>query len=181
MNEQIKKLTLSGVCLALCMLLPFLTGQIPQIGSKLSPMHIPVLLCGLLCGAPCGLLVGLIAPLLRTMIFGMPPVMVSLAMAFELAAYGAAAGLLAKYLPKTTAGLYGSLIGAMLIGRAVWGVAAYVIYQAFGSPFTLETFLAGAFLNAVPAIILHILVIPPLASAMKRAGFSAAETVSAAS
>ena len=30
--------------------LPFLTGQIPQIGAMLSPMHIPVLLCGFLCG-----------------------------------------------------------------------------------------------------------------------------------
>ena len=30
--------------LALALMLPFLTGQIPQIGSMLSPMHIPVLL-----------------------------------------------------------------------------------------------------------------------------------------
>ena len=36
----------AAVCLALCLVLPFLTGQIPQIGAALSPMHIPVLLCG---------------------------------------------------------------------------------------------------------------------------------------
>ena len=46
----LRHLVYAAVCLALCMLLPFLTGQIPQIGSALSPMHIPVLLAGFLCG-----------------------------------------------------------------------------------------------------------------------------------
>ena len=45
---QIRKLTYSALFLALAMVLPFVTGQIPQIGSMLSPMHIKVLLCGLL-------------------------------------------------------------------------------------------------------------------------------------
>ena len=40
----LRHLVYAAVCLALCMLLPLLTGQIPQIGSALSPMHIPVLL-----------------------------------------------------------------------------------------------------------------------------------------
>ena len=44
------RLIYAAVCLSLCLVLPFLTGQIPEIGSKLSPMHIPVLLCGFLCG-----------------------------------------------------------------------------------------------------------------------------------
>ena len=43
-------LVTAAICLALCMVLPFLTGQIPEIGSALCPMHIPVLLCGFLCG-----------------------------------------------------------------------------------------------------------------------------------
>ena len=40
------RLSASAMCLALCLVLPFLTGQIPQIGSALCPMHLPVLLCG---------------------------------------------------------------------------------------------------------------------------------------
>lgn len=86
---QIRKLTYAALFLALALVLPFLTGQIPQIGSALSPMHIPVLLCGFLVGWPWGLAVGFIAPLLRSVIFGMP-VMVpgAVAMAFELAVYG---------------------------------------------------------------------------------------------
>ena len=44
MKISVKKLVFAALCLALCIVLPFLTGQIPQIGSMLSPMHIPVLL-----------------------------------------------------------------------------------------------------------------------------------------
>ena len=51
-NKSTLKLIYAGVCLALAIVLPFLTGQIPQIGNALCPMHIPVLLCGFLCGCP---------------------------------------------------------------------------------------------------------------------------------
>ena len=49
-NLNTKKLAYAALFLALCLVLPMLTGQIPQIGSMLLPMHIPVLLCGLVCG-----------------------------------------------------------------------------------------------------------------------------------
>ena len=49
-NQNTKKLAYAALFLALCLVLPMLTGQIPQIGSMLLPMHIPVLLCGLVCG-----------------------------------------------------------------------------------------------------------------------------------
>lgn len=170
MNKQTQKLTFSGICLALCLLLPFLTGQIPQIGNMISPMHIPVLLCGLLAGAPYGALVGFIAPLLRTALFSMPPVMVSVRMAFELMAYGFIAGILVNRLPKTLPCLYASLIGAMFLGRIVWGIASVIILGAVGMPFTFEMFLAGGFLEAIPAIILHILIIPPIVLALRKTG-----------
>lgn len=56
--------------LALGFVLPFFTGQIPQIGNMLLPMHLPVLLCGLICGWQYGLVIGLCLPLVRSMIFG---------------------------------------------------------------------------------------------------------------
>lgn len=170
MNKNIKNLCLSAVCLALCMILPFLTGQIPQIGGALSPMHIPVLMCGLLCGWPYGLLIGFIAPLLRFALFGMPPLMpTGLAMMFELAAYGALSGLLLKLLPNKISCLYVSLIGAMLGGRVIWGIARFVLGLAVGPAFTLSAFLLGAFVNAVPGIICHILLIPPVVIGVQRA------------
>ena len=57
-----RKLTYSALFLALAMVLPFLTGQIPEIGSMLCPMHIPALLCGFMCGWPWGLAVGFLSP-----------------------------------------------------------------------------------------------------------------------
>lgn len=166
-----RKLITSGVCLALCLVLPFLTGQIQSIGNKLLPMHLPVLLCGFLCGPVYGLCVGFIAPLLRNLLFHMPPVMpTGLSMAFELAAYGALTGLLYRHLPKKTLHLYTSLIGAMLGGRIVWGIAAFACNHLLGNPFTLQIFLAGAFLNAVPGILCQLILIPPILFALKKAG-----------
>ena len=89
------KKKLLALILALAMVLPFLTGQIPEIGSMLCPMHIPALLCGFMCGWPWGLAVGFISPLLRSM-SGMPPIWIAIPMAFEMATYGAIAGLLSS-------------------------------------------------------------------------------------
>ncbi len=170
---QIRKLTYAALFLALALVLPFLTGQIPQIGSALSPMHIPVLLCGFLVGWPWGLAVGFIAPLLRSVIFGMP-VMVpgAVAMAFELAVYGLVSGILYRLLPKKKWSIYVTLIVAMLAGRVVWGITRLIIAGLSGNSFTWALFLAGAFTNAVPGIILHIILIPVIVMVLERAGLS---------
>ena len=100
-RNNLMKTVFSAVFLALAFVMPFLTGQIPEIGSMLCPMHIPVLLCGFICGWPWGIAVGLLAPLMRPLTLGMPPLFpTALCMAFELAAYGAVAGLMHKYLPR---------------------------------------------------------------------------------
>lgn len=165
----LRHLVYAAVCLALCMLLPFLTGQIPQIGSALSPMHIPVLLAGFLCGPWWAMAVGFVAPMLRHVWLGMPPLITAIAMSFELSAYGLFSGLLYRLLPKKTVNIYVSLIGAMILGRIVWGIAMVVISGVSGSAFTWSAFIAGALLNAVPGIILHIVLIPILVMALKRA------------
>lgn len=165
----LRHLTCAAMCLALCLYLPFLTGQIPQIGRALSPMHIPVLLAGFLCGPWWAMVVGLAAPMLRHSLFLMPPLVTAFAMSFELAAYGLFSGLLYRLLPKKTVNIYVSLIGAMILGRIVWGIAMVVISGVSGSAFTWSAFIAGALLNAVPGIILHIVLIPILVMALKRA------------
>lgn len=178
MNKSYKNLVLSAVCLALCMLLPLLTGQLQQLGNALCPMHIPVLICGFIAGPWYAAAVGAIAPLLRFLIFGMPPIFpIGIAMCFELAAYGAVSGVLYKLLPKKTLNIYASLIAAMLAGRVVWGIVRAVLSGASGSPFTWQAFLAGGFINAVPGIILHILLIPVIVMALERAGFMKERTV----
>lgn len=171
-TKSVRKLTASGICLALCLVLPFLTGQIPEVGSMLCPMHIPVLLCGLLCGWQYGLVVGVIAPLLRYLLFGMPPIFpTGISMAFELAAYGAVSGILLKKLPEKVFSVYGALIGAMLAGRFVWGAVRFLMALLFGVEFSFAAFVGGAFITAVPGIICHIVLIPVLAFGLRRAGF----------
>ena len=169
-RNQIRRLTLTAMFIALGYLLPFLTGQIPQFGTMLSPMHIPALLCGFVCGWQYGLVAGAIMPLLRSATLGMPPMFpTAVAMAFELAAYGCAAGLLYRALPKHIAFVYVTLVLSMLIGRAVWGLASAVLMMGTENAFTTQAFLAGAFINAWPGIILHILVIPPVVLGLRRA------------
>ena len=160
-RNKIYKMVLAAMFLALSMVLPFLTGQIPQIGSALCPMHIPVLLCGFFCGLWYALAVGLIAPLLRFMLFGMPPIVpTGIAMCFELATYGFMAGFLYKRLPKKKVFIYVALIGAMLCGRVIWGAVRVVLFGLGQSEFGWAAFMSGAFLNAIPGIIVQIVLIP---------------------
>ena len=169
-KDRTLKITYTAVCLALCLVLPLLTGQIVAIGNALAPMHIPVLLCGFLCGWKYGAALGFVAPLIRFALFGMPPIMpTGVSMCFELAAYGLISGLLYVKLPKNNVFVYVSLIAAMLCGRAVWGVARFVISLIQGAPFTFQMFLSGAFITAVPGIICHIVLIPVIVFALRQA------------
>ena len=170
---QIRKLTYAALYLAIAMVLPFVTGQIPEIGAMLCPMHIPALLCGFMCGWPWGLAVGFIAPLLRSVVFGMTPMFPgAVDMAFELAVYGGAAGLLYRLLPRKKWITYAVLIISMIAGRIVWGAVRVVLAGLSGSHFTWALFIAGAVTNAIPGIIMHLVLIPVLVIAMDRAGLT---------
>ena len=157
-KNQILRLVLSAMLLAIGFVLPFLTGQIPEVGSMLLPLHLPALICGFVCGWPWGLAVGFVLPILRSLLFGMPPMIpTALCMAFEMAAYGAAAGVLFK-----RCNVYVSLIGAMVIGRIVWGVASWAVYGLLMSnPFTIAAFWMGGFANAWPGMVLQLVLVPP--------------------
>ena len=156
-------MVLTALFLALAYVMPFLTGQVPEIGAMLCPLHIPVLLCGFICGWPWGLAIGVIAPLLRSLTLGMPPIFpTAVCMAFELAAYGAVAGLMYRILPRKKLYIYCSLLTAMLVGRIIWGIAMVVILGISGGVFTFAAFIAGAFINAIPGIAVQLVLVPIL-------------------
>ena len=169
MQSRYRKLVFAAMCLALALVLPFLTGQIPEIGAALSPMHIPALLCGFICGPVWGGIVGVAAPLLRHLLFGMPPLMAAIPMAFELAVYGISAGVLYRLLPKKVPFLYVALIGAMIDGRIMWGIVKLIMSVAQASEFTFAAFIAGAVSGAIPGIICHIILVPVIVLTLKRA------------
>jgi len=156
-------MVLAALFLALAYCVPFLTGQIPKIGSMLCPMHLPVLLCGFICGWFWGLAVGAIAPILRSITLGLPVFYpMAVCMAFELAAYGCVAGLLHRYLPKKKPFVLVSLFTAMTVGRLIWGAAMFICAGTRGGSFTFAAFLAGAVTNAIPGIVIQLVFIPPL-------------------
>lgn len=171
-KEATQKLTLSAMFMALGLVLPFLTGQIPQFGSMLLPMHLPVFLCGLICGWKYGAVVGFMLPLMRSMIFGMPKLFpTACSMAFELAVYGLVAGLIYGMSHwQCIRALYRSIIIAMLAGRAVWGIVQVILLGLSGGHFTWQMFAAGAFLNAIPGIITQLILIPAIMLALHRTG-----------
>lgn len=169
-ENRYRPMLYAALCLALCMVLPSLTGHIPQIGNMISPMHIPVFLAGFLCGPWWAAAVGFIAPLLRFALFGMPPIFpTGISMCAELAVYGLVSGLLYRILPKKVGGIYLSLIAAMLAGRVAWGIMRLALSGIAGQPFTWAAFMAGAFINAVPAIILHLILVPAVVLLLQRA------------
>lgn len=165
-----KKTTLSAVLIALGLILPFLTGQIQEIGNKLLPMHIPVLICGFVCGWKYGLMTGFITPLLRCMLFSMPAPMNAVCMAFELATYGALSGLIYERVSGSKFRIYISLLTAMFSGRIVWGAVCIVIYGIRQSAFTWQMFLGGALFNAIPGIIVQLVLIPIIILALEKSG-----------
>ena len=170
MNKtNVKTLVLAALFLALALVLPFLTGQIPEIGNMLCPMHIPALLCGFFCGWPWGLAVGLIAPVLRSITFGMPSMFpTAVCMSFELATYGAVSGLLYGKLPRKKSSIYVALLSAMVAGRLVWGLARFLCTGLDVSAFGLSAFWSGAVATAIPGIIVQILLIPVLVMALEK-------------
>lgn len=158
-----KKVVLTALFIALGLTLPMITANVPMIGNMLLPMHFPIIICGLICGVGYGALAGVITPLLRSFIFGMPPLFpIATAMAFELAAYGAVAGLVYVVIQKSKGSVYPALIISMLSGRAVWGVVTFILFRMMGKTLTLQMFLAGAFTNAIPGIVGQLIIIPVL-------------------
>lgn len=162
-KKNIFRLVLSSMFLALAFVLPFLTGQIPEIGKMLCPMHIPVILCGYICGGPWGLVVGFIAPIFRSLILGTPTLFPrAVAMAFELATYGLLSGVLYRVFPKKKGYIYLSLIISMILGRLVWGLVQFACAGLDFNSFGFSAFWAGAVANSIPGIIVQIVLIPVL-------------------
>ena len=166
-DTKTKKVVLSAMFIGIGLVLPFLTGQIHGIGKMLLPMHIPVLLCGLICGWQYGLLVAFILPLFRSVMFSMPVMYPNaIGMAFELATYGAISGLLYKE-KKGVLRLYISVITAMISGRIVWGVMKAILLGMSGEAFTMNMFVSVALFEAIPGIILQLVLIPAVVSVLE--------------
>lgn len=173
-NETLR-LVLSALFVALGVVLPRLAMLVPKGGSILLPMHIPVLLCGFICGAKYGLLSGLVTPFVAHLFNGMPPLYpTAISMACELAAYGFVSGMVYRAINAKLPTLHQlvrvliALVVAMLAGRVVMAVANVVLLSVKGNSYTFSAFISGAFVTALPGIIVQLIVIPLIVSAMSK-------------
>ena len=163
----VKRMVTTAICAAMCVVLPIAFHSIPNAGTILLPMHIPVLLCGLVCGWPYGLVCGLIGPLLSSFT-GMPPLSVLPGMMVECGTYGLVTGLMMKYVRtgRTTADLYISMAAAMVLGRVLSGIAKSLIF-APGTP--AFAWVSTSLVTGIPGIIIQLIVMPLLITALTRA------------
>lgn len=164
-----RRIVFSGLCIALGVVLPVALHSIPNAGSVLLPMHIPVLLCGLACGWQYGLACGVITPLVSSLITGMPPAPYLLPMICELAVYGLLTGVMRRviHVKPRLFGLYIQLITAMLAGRVVYGIVTALIFQA--GTYSIPAWLTGVFVVSFPGIIIQLVLIPAVVLGLEKA------------
>ncbi len=161
-NERLKKLILSAMFLAMGIVLPFLFGQIPQIGGMLLPMHIPVFLCAMICGWEYGVPMAIALPLFRSLLFSRPNLYPdATAIALEMAIYAFVSGYLYRSSAcKSIKALYKSLIVAMILGRIVRVATQLILLNIGDIPFSFGAVLSGILVTGIPGIILQLIVIP---------------------
>lgn len=174
MKNQIKNLVLSALFLAIAVVFPMVFHPAPDFGKVFLPMHIPVLLCGFICGWKYGGACGLLAPILSWYFSGgvMPPLYpVAIAMMLELCVYGILSGLFYNKIKliKNDLNIILSLIIAMLGGRIVMGIAYAILLGFKGMPYSFEGFLSGAFITALPGIVIQLVLIPVIVLILKQA------------
>jgi len=164
-----KYLTMTAVCIALGVVLPRAFHAIPNAGSVMLPMHIPVLLCGLICSWQYGLACGILTPVLSHLITGMPPTAYLPPMIVELAVYGLLAGILVHVIKTKNFLLntYASLLIAMIGGRICYGIVNALIFRA--GKYSMQIWLTSGFVTALPGIVIQLIVIPALCLALKKA------------
>lgn len=168
--SSVKRASICSLCVALCALLP-LVFHATGTGAALSPMHIPVLLCGLVCGWSYGAFCGAAGCIISSLVSGMPSTAQLVYMVPELMAYGLVCGLLMRLVRTghTYADVYISLAVAMAIGRIAGGAARAAFYLSMAQDYSLALWAAGYLAGTAPAIVLQLVLIPVLYLVLTRA------------
>ena len=147
-----------------------LFGQVPQIGSMLLPMHIPVFLCAFICGWKYSVPMSFILPLLRTVLFSRPKMYPdAIAIAFELAVYALVAGIIfGVFSKKDSKAVYVSMLSAMILGRVVRILVQMALLGLKGEIFTLGAVFSSVVITGIPGIILQLIAVPLILFILKR-------------
>ncbi len=160
--SYMKKIIITALCSALCVILPLAFHVIPNAGNIFCPMQIPILLCGLLAGWYFGGLCGIIGPLLSSLLTSMPPVAVLPCMIAECITYGVLTDVIMKIVrtKKLYFNLYVSLIMTLIVGKSVAGILTALFFAPGDFSFTIWA--TSYFVIALPGIAIQLLLIPSL-------------------
>jgi len=167
--SKTKKIISTAVCIAMCVVLPIALHAIPNVGSLISPMHVPVFICALVCGPFWGVVCGLVGPFLSSVITQMPPIAYLPSMLVELAVYGFACGIIMRYIKtgRLYADIYISLGVSMVLGRIAAGLVKAFIFSA-GS-YSISVWVSSYVVGTLPGIIVHLILVPAVYAALKKA------------
>ena len=146
-----------GLVLAAAWLLPAAIHALGLPVRQLLPMHWPAILAGLVYGWRSGAVIGLLSPIVSYAIAGMPRPAVLPSMTFELAAYGAIAGLMVEVLRRNR---FEAAVASVIGGRLVF-LAVMLATGAIATPF--GTYLQAAMVPGLPAAVAQAVLLPLLA------------------
>ena len=170
-----RKMTFGALCLALALLLPQIFHLIgmQQAGQIFLPMHIPVLIGGMVLGWQYGALLGLMAPLVSCFLTGMPSAERVIFMMAELCSYGFLSGLFYQnlHVKDQPFGGYASLIGAMIVGRLVYGFALTLAAMLFDMKLGGFAAVWAALIAGIPGIITQLIFLPALVRVVEKGGY----------
>lgn len=173
MKSNTKKITYSGLFLALGVIFPQVFHLFGGTGPVFLPMHIPVLLAGFFLGGTSGALIGFLTVLLSAAITGMPQVPILYFMLIEVTVYGLAAGFVYK---KLKLNVYLSLIIAMIVGRLALAISVFTLQPLLGLKLSPQVYMLGAVTKGLPGIIIQLIFIPIIVFSIERAGFKLNES-----
>lgn len=160
-----KNLILSGLLLAMGILLPMFFHSVGIMGKVFLPMHIPVLIGGFILSPYLAFSLGVVTPVISGGLTGMPVMFpMAIIMAFELGTYGLVASLAIR---KMKLSVIPSLIISMVVGRIVAGIVVFFLAQFFGLKMNAILFIKGGIITGLPGIGVQLIIIPAIIYGLK--------------
>ena len=161
-----KKIVVCVLCIGLCYLLPMLFHPM-NLGRVLSPMHVPVIVCGLACGPGYGTVCAILGPIICSALTGLPGTDMLPTMLPELVTYAAFAGLVMRkvHIGSLYISVLLTLVPTILFGRAaaILATGVYHVLGVFGvESFSIGEAFATYFSDATTTIAVQFVFIPLL-------------------
>jgi hypothetical protein len=171
MPNKTHSLILSGVFIALGLVLPMAFHMIGGAGPIFLPMHIPVLIAGFFLSPMLALSVGVITPLLSGLLTGMPPIFPMMPiMMLELGIYGLTISLIRSNVTKNP---YIALLVSMILGRIAGGFMVFVLSTFFAAKLpSALVFITTAVTTGIPGIFIQLIIIPIVVIAINKSNLA---------